>query len=395
MRENRGKGLGKKCLVVVLCVIISFISTLDIVRYDVQALSYKTGHRTSYSQNMDSASKRFLEYNCTKTYANGKTVIRPFSYYLQTKSSYTNIPGLLSTNVCGSDCEDMVPQGICNMGEYVLISAYCHEKEHPPVLYVMKDKSLVATIVLPYSRRMHAGGVTFDGKYVWIANGQTDYGKSKRYDYSKRVYYLLKEQIIAAINESIANNAYSVQLQPSYGNQYVSLQYDPAFCTYYDGYLWCGKFNSTDTDMMYIYEINHNATSNSGLLTNVGDMQVPRATQGLTFCGYSGDVYLMITSSYTGTSDDDTSKNGTHCIITYKPTDYDYWIDKDTDEKDFHKGSRINDITIPYMPEKLNKRNSTLFDIFESEESEHKSNIALKNECDKFCELSFYKICVE
>ena len=184
-------------------------------------------------------------------------------------------------------------------------------------------------------------------------------------------------------------------LQPSYGKQYVSLQYDPAFCTYFEGYLWCGKFSSTGTDMMYIYKINYGATSNSGLLTNVGDMQVPRATQGLAFYRYSGNVYLMISSSYKRNPDDKESKYGAHSIITYKPTDYDYWIGKSTDAKDFHKGNRINDITIPYMSENLDMRNSSVFVIFESAAREYKSDIDLKNKCDKFCELSFYKICVE
>ena len=104
----------------------------------------------------------------------------------------------------------------------------------------------------------------------------------------------------------------------------------------------------------------------------------------------------MISSSYKRNPDDKESKYGAHSIITYKPTDDDdYWIGKSTDAKDFHKGNRINDITIPYMSENLDMRNSSVFVIFESAAREYKSDIDLKNKCDKFCELSFYKICVE
>lgn len=376
---------------------------MDIVKYDVQALSCKTGHETSYNSKMTPESERFLEYNCKKTYADGTTIYKPFSYFLQSASSYTNIPGLLSTNICGTDCEDMVPQGICDMDGFVLISAYCYKKEHPAVLYVMKDKTLVATIVLPFSKNMHAGGVTYDGEFVWLANGIVDYGNSDKAKASQRseaaenadkIYYLKKSQVISAITESTKNDSYSVSLPSSCKNQYVSVGFDPAFCSYFEGYLWCGKFSSTDVEYMDIFKINHKASSSAGILTKIGDMQVPRATQGLAFYRHAGQVYLMISSSYDRNPAVNT-KTGAHSLITYKPTDYDSWVKSSSTNKDFHKGNRLNDISIPYMSENLDMKSSAVFIIFESAAKAYSKDIKLVNKCDKFCQLSFYKICVE
>lgn len=318
-----------------------------------------------------------------------------FSHYLRGVGSYYNIPGLLNTNIAGENCEDMVPQGICQMGDYTIISAYCYKHGHKPVLYAVKYGNVVATLVLPYSNYMHAGGIAFDGTYLWIANGQTNYGESARFgDESKRMYYIKKNVLEKAISSCEKEKSKSFTLPVSCANQYVSLLYDPAFCTFFEGYLWCGKFSSTGVDMMYEYKIDK-SIDNSPKLINVGDMQVPRATQGITFYRYNKEVYLITSNSWKRKPNGSKDKKFEHSLIVYKPYDYDSENKKGGNSRDFHKGGRVCDITIPYMSEQISEKSSSLFVIFESYANEYRDAVEGNNLCSKYCLLDFYKVCVE
>jgi len=61
----------------------------------------------------------------------------------------------------------MVPQGICTMGNYVLITAYDSSAQHKSVIYVL-DNNNVLKATLVYCNKNHLGGVTYDGTYIWI-----------------------------------------------------------------------------------------------------------------------------------------------------------------------------------------------------------------------------------
>lgn len=332
----------------------------------------------------------FLYSDCVKTYADGKKVIRNFGYYLKRDKSYRTIPGLINTNVKGSNCVDMAPQGFCHMDNYTLITAYCYQGEHKPVIYVLDATSLVATIVLPYD--IHAGGITYDGEWVWIANGKTNYAEdSKNYlSSSKYVYYITKNQLLKAINMSRERKAKSVTIAGlGATSQRISLSFDPAYCTYFEGILWLGKFNSAGVDMMYGYTVSH---TNTQKIVKVGDMQVPRATQGLAFYRYNNKVYLVTSNSWRRSTK---YGNVEHKLIVYEPYDYDLWNARGGENRDYHKGSRICDLIIPLMSENAEARSSSLFLIFESCAKEYRKDVDVPLRCDKFCELDFKKVCVD
>ena len=121
---------------------------------------YEEGNATSASNN--TLLEDYWNYDCVKTYADGTTRTDKFTHYFKSVISHNSIPGLKNTNVAGKNCADMVPQGICQMENYTIISAYCCEEEHKSVLYALKDGILVATIVLPYYKGMHVGGLAYD-----------------------------------------------------------------------------------------------------------------------------------------------------------------------------------------------------------------------------------------
>lgn len=99
-----------------------------------------------------------------------------YKNYSQFASLYVSkyskpIPGLAHTDVNGTDCTNMVPQGICFAKDYLIISAYDANGSCNSVLYVIStaDRSYLMTVVLP--TKAHVGGVAFDGTYLWVSNG--------------------------------------------------------------------------------------------------------------------------------------------------------------------------------------------------------------------------------
>ena len=95
-------------------------------------------------------------------------------HYLVGSNTHYTIPGLSTTNVLGKNCKTMIPQGICRMDNYVLVTAYDYKEAYNSVIYVINTSGIVqATLV--YDKKCHMGGIAYDGKDVWIAEG----GKGK------------------------------------------------------------------------------------------------------------------------------------------------------------------------------------------------------------------------
>ena len=138
------------------------------------------------------------------------------------------------------------------------------------------------------------------------------------------------------------------------------------------------------------YDIEYNS-NNRPTLTKVGDLEAPRATQGMAFYRFSGKTYLIFSTSY-GRNED--RKNFTNKLIVYKPTDYDS-LNSKTGYKDYHKGARLKDITIPYMSENLCMKGMLMYIIFESGAEKYRNDVPTKAICDKYCELDFYKVAIE
>ena len=94
------------------------------------------------------------------------------------------VPGLAYTELEEYGCNQMVPQGICIAGEYMLISAYdngpraglIRDESYVPqnsVIYILScgRGEFLTTLILPDVN--HVGGLAFDGSRVWIAKSST------------------------------------------------------------------------------------------------------------------------------------------------------------------------------------------------------------------------------
>lgn len=370
---------------ILICIILN-----DDVFYAAEVACYQVssaGNSTSYYIRNTGG----FDYNCVKTYANGNKVTRKFRYYLSGED-YTTlpIPGLYNTNVLGNDCKTMVPQGICQMGEYTIVSAYDYEGKENSVLYAINSKrKLVATIVLPY--KVHAGGVIFDGHSVWVCNGKRNYGRTSNVKDSTFVYYVTKKQIITAIN--LCEGKKSVIIKGIEKQKYDLVDFDAAYCTFYENILWFGTFNSKETGIANAYTVSY--SGDVPKLKKIGDMEMPRATQGMTFYRYNNKIYLIISASYK-------RQNGAEFenrLIVYEPIDYDRLNNQGLSWRDYHKGNRTKDITIPNMSENIHISSSSMYLIFESGAYEYSHDI---NNCcpvaarlDSICKLDFKKIAID
>lgn len=198
------------------------------------------------------------------------------------------IPGLDSTDVLGRNCKDMVPQGICFTDKYVLISAYDHGNsarvgKYNSVIYVLSNRkgkqTYLTTIVLPDVN--HVGGLTFDGKYVWIAKSTTK--KCSAID--KRVL----DQAVASGQNSFALAEYT---------KTVSCEMNASFITYYDGMLWVGSFVSRKNGVGTLQSYEIHGRGDTLKLVKSESLAIPSYANGAQFVSFAGKTCLAVMTSY-------------------------------------------------------------------------------------------------
>lgn len=148
------------------------------------------------------------------------------------------IPGLKSTRTLKDDnreelsvCTSMTPQGLCLVKDYLLISAYCHTKQHNSVIYVMnlETREFVKEIVLP--GKPHVGGIAYDPvrRFIWV----TGYSEEEKRAYVSAFSYDQME------NYSLDENVEPIQYNLNYP---IMTQLRASFMTWHDNSLYIGYF---------------------------------------------------------------------------------------------------------------------------------------------------------
>lgn len=199
----------------------------------------------------------------------------------------TAVPGLEYTGIGSSYSRQMVPQGICIAGDYMLITAYdkgTHGHSNPSVIYILSNgqtgaREFLTTLVLP--DRNHVGGITFDGEYIWIAKSTTGYVSGISYDKI--------EEAVRSGESSYALGTYSLQLQVGVTASFISFGNDR---------LWVGTFVSGlgKKGTLCGYRIrNKNGTPYA---EKEFTLPIPAHAQGITFFNRSEKTYMALTSSY-------------------------------------------------------------------------------------------------
>ena len=192
------------------------------------------------------------------------------------------VPGLAYTRFTDSSSSQMVPQGICLAGEYMLVTAYDRERRSNSVIYVMTretDGSWRLLTVLELPEKNHVGGIAFDGTNIWIARSTSGYVSSISYETLKAAAY----------------GGQSCRLQAYERNIYLGVT--ASFVTYYKGRLWVGTYRTilTGPGSLSVYRIEE--TEEGLRLRLEAILEIPVYVQGAQFLERGKAVYLIMAAS--------------------------------------------------------------------------------------------------
>lgn len=208
------------------------------------------------------------------------------------------IPGLARTNVTPGACVDregkeiryekkrsrstrnMIPQGVCFAGGYIVISAYDSKAVYHSVLYVLdKDTRQYLTTILLEDKN-HVGGIAFDGDRLWIAKSGDNALSAIGY-----------ERLVKAA--SLGEDCVSVPYDDTY-----SISCRASFVTYYNDLLWVGVFekNSDSVSVLrgFSFEESHGVM---GLFPQ-DELFLPELANGAAIEEIDGHVCLIVDSSH-------------------------------------------------------------------------------------------------
>ena len=263
------------------------------------------------------------------------------------------VPGLAHTDVSGTDCTTMVPQGICFADDYMVVSAYDSEGSCNSVLYVIsntdgKNRQYLMTLVLP--TKAHVGGVAFDGTYLWVSNGKS---------VSSIKYSTLDSTVASAV--SAKKKSVSVKFHST-----CSLSTTASFLTYNDGMLWVGEFKEKgdDSGKMYSYTISSDAKK----LTQKYYITLPDRIQGACF----KDGYLILSRSYSR------NVSGSTYISQLRI----YKVSEPSSNGNIKKNSVVKTITLPPMVEGIVAGSSYMYLLFESAATKYYKGTDGKGKCE-------------
>ena len=305
--------------------------------------SYKykvTAYRNAFSQKFIGQNSVVTTVKPVKT---KKTLTTP-SYYSTKKaltSSYAwskvpyvkkyanykkciTIPGIRSTNVAGFESTKMCPQAITFAGKYLLITAYDTYSEEKSVIYVMNkyNRKLLTVIVLP--NKTHGGGICYDGKTVWVTNGQ-------------KISGVAFTDINCAASKKLAYKEVEY-------TKTLATNYKCSFLTYYKKQIWTGNFEYTKNGTLRSYTI-LNPNSENTTLKERSSVTIPPAVQGITFAT-GGKLIVSRAYGYTNELD------------IYKPSK--------PGTTSMRLGKRLKKITMPALNEGIAINGAYLYVNFES-----------------------------
>ena len=198
------------------------------------------------------------------------------------------IPGIRRTHIVDRNgnhlgCPDMVIQGTCTAGDYLIISAYCSAGEHNSVLYILKNGEYLETICLTKSGGApllnHVGGLAYLDGNVYIAG-----------DSDNCVYAVPMEKIKKNLGHQDARRS---KVLPAF---YTSRS--ASFLTAFEKKLYVGTFymdeyrNASGLSTLQAYDPLTGSASGAPLTL------ATNKAQGAVFVKNSGSTYLLASASY-------------------------------------------------------------------------------------------------
>ncbi|NBH13814.1 hypothetical protein D3Z36_06375 [Lachnospiraceae bacterium] len=308
-----------------------------------------------------------------KKFQNTLNRYRQFASFYNRKAS-TAVPGLEVTDVLGEACSQMVPQGICVTGDYMLVTAYDNGGKYGKtrkgyqvsnsVLYVLSNEDpgnrrLLTTIVLPDIN--HVGGVTFDGRNVWIAKSTTRTCSVISYDVIKHA-------------ANLKQGSYELKKY----DQTVACGSVASFITYHDNKLWVGTYSDRRErkGSLRSFCILEKETEKGReyRLEQQEEIVIPQFANGVAFLETTEKTYMAVTTS-----------RGRY--FDSKIYFYDVFKDPVTGKKLYYQ---YNSCKFPPMAEELAVDGENTYFLFESSATCYSTRIYQRcsNPVDRICALS-------
>lgn len=258
-------------------------------------------------------------------------------------------------NVVLPIADDMVPQGITLMGDYILITSYDNLGKRNSIVHVLDKKgNLVNKVTL--DNKSHVGGISYDkeNNLIWLPDddGVLLAYESEEFINKKNVKYKYKFNNVSDELKDFLNKDRKLI----------------AFLTIDDGYIYIGNFSKDNKSIVKKYEIINNGEEI--LLKYMNKFKVPAKTQSITFKNIGNKKYMLTSNSYTR------RKSSYIKVFEYKEEISDY-------EKE------IKSIELPPMLEQIVVDDNNLYIIFESNAKKY-SNCLEK--IGYICVLDLYKI---
>lgn len=238
--------------------------------------------------NKDMASDLVLYAKWTKKIDNSVNINR-YSYHTDAKVSgitktlkecdykvleNISIPGMPSTRE--EDIkeqrivdENQCPQGLCLTEDFLLVTAYSSDWDVVGALYMFDIKSGKYIATLGMKRNSHLGGLTYDGRNVWICH--SDNATLERISY-QMLLTIAKKKPQSFIDCSTSIEAFKVKNRPS-------------CITYHDGKLWV----ATENDLLKSKMVSYYFDGKN--LQELDSYTIPARVQGVAFAK-DGKVYL-------------------------------------------------------------------------------------------------------
>lgn len=184
-----------------------------------------------------------------------------------------NIPGMPSTKEADIREQritdtNQCPQGICMTEEFLLVSSYSNGG-NLGCIHVFDRESGEYLVTLGMKEQSHLGGITYDGKNVWVCHSDNNTLECIPYTFVK--------QLAAKRPQSV------VDCTRLFEQYHVSNT--PSCIAYYDDMIWVATHTKIFNSVMVAYKRTKNG------LRQVESYRIPKKVQGITF-DEEGKVYV-------------------------------------------------------------------------------------------------------
>lgn len=250
-------------------------------------------------------------------------------------------------------CTSMTPQGVTVAKDYLITSAYDHDKHHNSVLYIqdLGTHELIKTIVL--DGKPHVGGITYDSDNdrIWVCGHKNKKAEVFSIDLEKMLKYDLEKE------KAPIEYVQRVMLGEITRASYI---------TYDNRSIYVGFFNPSGFGSVQRYEIDED-----GIL--IGDEIVDKVTNELNILGNA------ITGQETLEKIQGMAIYDKYTILSqsYGPKSSKMYIfENDKNRTMFKKEEAIAEFNMPAHLEQISEHDGRLYMIFES------SSRAYRNKSD-------------